>query len=420
MHQWEGLRYDSDLLVTAVLLEATSQTQTIAQGVPVMKGRAIVAFGNEWTGHGISPALPAYHPGCASVGFQDETGGEFAALGFQRQSPYFEQSGSGGLGPGSGFYATLESQVGAFLNRIEVDLFGCGELGIDSIALPSSNLEGLMMLSGTTLETEIGYTTFSGTGAHSVTGLSFQPDLVLFSYFGHASFGPPPVSIGDKATLCFGAFDGTNQWAVATQSGGYLTGGGRNSRASQSRVVIDPTRNPIGAVSLDSDGFTLNWYGPNSGIVMYHAIHDPAGHFACGMGTEGDTSFTPGFTPDMVLFGNSGVTALDTNQSGGSFGVGGCDQLLRQYGGWGGGGGIEKNRVYWNTSALPMAKHPNSAYPALDAEAEVTAMGSTVDLNWTTGGSGGMRFGWVAAALSDATGFDGCGFIPQIYRWLKR
>lgn len=403
--------------MTALLLEADSTTQTIAQGVPTMKGRALIGFGNSLASHGSVSGTP----GMQSVGWNDETvpNGEFSAVGFQYQYPHFEQSGSG-METGPDFLAYLASQVGVFTQNIGVSAYGCGELGIVNHFLPSSELEGLLLLSGKTLQTKSGYTTFGGTGAHAVAGIGFQPDLILFSYVGHNYFGDPPVSFGDVSVLSFGAADGTNQWAACATSAGYLVGGSRRSRFSSSNVVIDANSNPVSLTSLDADGFTLNYAGANPNIIQYIAIYDPDGQFAVGSGAEGDASVAPGFKPDAVVFGNSGTTAADSNQAGCSIGIGACDNQLNQYAGWAAASSadVRHNGRYWNTSAIPMCKHPG-AVPVLDAEASVTSFNATtVDLNWTTGGAGGMLFGWVAIRTSTGPGFDGCGgFLGQIYRY---
>jgi hypothetical protein len=375
-----------------------------------MKGRAVIAFGNQFTGGGNSGSPP----GCASVGWIGEGNGAFCCVGFQEQSPYFEQSGSGTETPGSVFYATIESQVGFFLNKIGISSYGCGQLGITNLGSPGGNLEGLLLLSGGFLETSVGYTTFGGTGPHAVTGIGFRPDLILFAHSGHEYFGDPPILPGNRGVLGFGAADGTSQWCVQARSDGYgafPSSPGRISRMSASYVAQESGKGSISLTSMDSDGFTLNYTSANTNIIQYIAIRDPYGRFKVGTGTEGDTSFAPGFKPDAVMFGNSGCTALDSDQSGCSIGIGACDSQLHQYGGWGGGGTTTGNeRRYWNTKALPIALHPGGGTPALNAEASVTAFNATtVSLNWTTGGGGGNKFGWIAIKTTLGPGWDGCG-----------
>ncbi len=412
--------------MTAVLLQANSFSQTIAQGIPKMKGRALIAFGNENPAYGIStqPSI-AKRRGNETFGMRCEAAAQYAAVVYSTQFPYFEASAGGcEAAPGGvveDFYATLAGQSSIFTNQIHVGFFGCGELNIIQRDNPSVNLEGLLLLSGNTLETETGYIQTAASGDISVTGLAMgRPDLVLFSYFGRTEFGEPPIEFGERGTFSLGAFDGTNQWATGAQSGSYIVGGPRLSRASQTAVVVDPTNIDISAVSLDADGFTVNYPATNhSVIVQWYAIKDPGGFFKCGMGVEGDTSINAGFAPDCVVFANSGTTALNSNQGGCSVGVGACDSLLRQWSGWGAGGGINLESSYWTPSAISMALHPGSGPSSNTAEAVVTSMGASPSLNWITGGGTGMLFGWVAMRPSDATGFDGCGFTPQIYRWVQ-
>lgn len=402
--------------MTAILIEANSYTQSVAQGTPTMKGRALITFGNALSSHGtvVQPVA-----GCESVGFRDETDGVFSAVGFQYQFIHTEQSGSGGMGPGADIYANLESEVGVFINRLGLANYACGELELYSRGNPGGDYEGLALLSGITLETKVGSTQYGGTGDLAITGVGFQPDLVLFSGFGRTYYGEPPIVIGERGGFCFGAADGTNQWVASAQSGGWISGGTRYSEFSDSNVWGTPYGAMVSFVSLDSDGFTLNFPSAISDYVQWIAIRDPDGQFAVGTGTEGDTSITTGFTPEMMLFGNSGTDTLDTLQEGCSAGVGGCDDQLHQYSGFGAGGATVENAKYWNTSAISMSTHTTSV-PALNAEASVTAFNATtVDLDWTTGGGAGMLFGWVALSTSVGPGYGRCPFAQQIYRLIK-
>lgn len=394
--------------MTAILLSTDSTTQTFPQGTPTMKGRALIAYGN---GSGVGG--PTDSNGFCSIGFRDETDGVFSACGFNYQYISFEQSGSGGLGPGPDFYANLGSEVGVFINRLGLSSYQCGELDLVSLGLAGGDMEGLGLLSGITLESKVGWTQSFGTGPVTVTGLGFAPNLVLFSSFGRNYFGAPPVIPGERGALSFGAYDGTNQWVAAAQSGGWLSGGTRYSTFSESFVVATPYQSNVSAVSLDADGFTLNWAGANDSVVLWQAFYDPAGQWKVGTGVEGDTSITTGFPAELVLFGNSGVSSLDTLGVGCSVGIGGADDQLHQYSGFGAGGSTTQNRKYWDdTHAISVSYAAGGGVPALDAQAQVTAVNpTTVGLNWTTTGGGGARFGWVAMKTSKGPGFAGCPAI---------
>ena len=407
--------------MTAILLQANSLDQTIAQGVPTMRGRCLISFNNGLGSYGTFASSEQ------GIGWADEVPfGEFSAAGFSYQYPYFEASASGGGGaqfaPEGRFIGSYGGQSGVFGDMAFVRTYGCGELGIaKGGSLSSTNYEAIVLLSGMTLRTKAGYIpSYGGTGNYSVTGLGFKPDLVLFLRFGHSFWGETGVIIADRAAISFGASDGVSQWSMSAESGMYLLGGPRYSRFTESHVASATNIAQISFVSMDADGFTLNWNGPNDHIIEYLAIHDPVGQFKVGTGTEGDTSITPGFPAEFVLFGSTGVTVLDTDVQGASIGMGGSDNQLNQRSGLGTGGDLYNYLGRWSQSCVSMSS-PTATVPTFDAEAVTTAFNpTTVDLNWTTGGGGGRLFGWVAGATSPGPGFGGCPQVSQIYRRVIR
>jgi hypothetical protein len=174
---------------------------------------------------------------------------------------------------------------------------------------------------------------------------------------------------------------------------------------------------------MDSDGFTLDCttFGGTE-LFWWVAIKDPGGQFAVGTATEGDSSFTPGFTPEAAMFASVGNTAFGTSQAGAAVAFGGADSSGAQYAGWEAAAAANVfSRNYWSTKAISLVTHPTGLVSAPTAEADVTSWGSSVGLNWTTGGTNGLKFGWVAMKTSKGPGFAGCGSVrPQIYRLLKK
>ncbi len=407
--------------MTATLLETNSFTGDVSTGDPRYIARAALAYGVSAQSHG----SVASNGGGFGFGFQDEVPNrEALSAGFSRQYPFFESSVSGGDNGAS--YSNDLSVNSPQGQRVYVSDYECAQIHKTNVGLADSNFLGLLILGGRTLESHVGYLNPAGSGTVSVTGLTFQPDLVLYSWVNQASFGSNGPT-NDQLACSFGAFDGTNQWSAAARTAFWLTIGGnaRASRFSDSQIAANidfPGYPRIEAVSLNADGFTLNYLSANSSyILMYHAIADPGGQFAVGVGTEGDTSISPGFAPDAVFFGNSGCTAFDATQGGGSMGFGCVDSALNQYAGWqaGGQGSVNNTRCYWDTAAIAISEHRNGV-PTNDAEAIVTSMGASPALTWTIGGGGGNKFGWVAIKTSQGSGYLGCGLVGQIYRWLKR
>lgn len=161
------------------------------------------------------------------------------------------------------------------------------------------------------LHTKVGtFTAKSGTGEQSITGVGFQPKAVLFWITDRTSEGNSPnVRFGRGWT------DGTNEFAeaVARQDG---------TDNSQDRVVNDKVITLINAggsvlaeasmVSLDTDGFTLNWTtAGGSRKVTYLALGGPsltnvkAGGFLWPWNGGSYSETGVDFEPDAVIFGGS-------------------------------------------------------------------------------------------------------------------
>jgi hypothetical protein len=97
------------------------------------------------------------------------------------------------------------------------------------------------------------FTSASGTGNQSVTGVGFKPRLVIL-FLGRGSASLFRWSLG--------AFTSTDQWSYGgdssdTDSGGLaaLSTSSCYSEVSNTGVVVDQAS----VTSMDSDGFTINW-----------------------------------------------------------------------------------------------------------------------------------------------------------------
>lgn len=399
-------------LVTVAILESDSQTQVVQQPLPRMQGVSLISYGNQGSGHGVTGTAI----GNQTVGMSDGTLQQFSTLGLSRQYPYFESSASGG--DDALVYALLGGATSPYSDKVDATM-NCGNLTLTNYGLSSANLMAHILTAGRTLSTKTGWTQSLASGNVAVTGVGFQPQLILFTCFGLTSFSDPPPVPGVHSLLSVGAATGSSQWAFMASTTGWLSNpADRVSRASDSHVVISRDRAYVSLVSMDVDGFTLNWAGINDDYIEWMAFGDADGEFSVGMGVAGDASLGVGFVPECSLFVNSGVTLLDSNVAGASIGVGACDKSLTQYSGWGAGGAATKSateRRYWNNTATSMANNTTGA-AVNTAEAAVTSMASGVTLNWTLGGGSGILFGW--AAFRTSIGPDeNCGPLGGFQRW---
>jgi hypothetical protein len=191
-----------------------------------------------------------------------------------------------------------------------------------------SAVTGLWSGASPTLLTKAG--SFSGsnsTGNQAITGVGFQPKVVLFRYNMQGADG----SMGDSS-IGFGVGVSSSDRRV---SGDYSNSGlstSSHSAWNQSSYVIYTPGGGYRAdlVSMDSDGFTINWVTASDMTVTYLALGGDAitnvktGSAAAKTST-GTQSYTGlGFQPTaLILFaGKFSTTPLDSATNGnGLFGV---------------------------------------------------------------------------------------------------
>lgn len=409
--------------MTAVLLERDSFSQTVEQGAPRFKGRAIIAFGHEQTA--LHKGTLQAQPRCASFGFVDEfLHGYYSALGLDRSSG-FNRDGSMSIAPGVDFYGTLEAIVGVGLNRLKVQSFDCGKYRIVSDGGPLTMLESMLLLSGKTLLTKTGDFK-QPVGTFAVTGVGFQPDIVIFTSFGQAAYGHTVGSPGERAYLAMGAATSlANQCSVGARSGPYLSGTERESVTRNDACCEMPNRTRVVLTSMDADGFHVDIQAtPGAGVyVQYLALKDVDGNFDCGLFDEGDTHIPVGFEPEAMIFGGAGSDIVNTIRlKGNSMGFGAVDSKMRQNSGFAtggiGGGNGRFMGGYYNDSAFSTDTQQAGNLPAVTAEAVCTSFDATgANLNWTTGGGGDGLGIWIALKTSPGPGFEQCGPQPWVYRY---
>lgn len=405
--------------MTIVLKEIASADQTLLQGGPDFKGRALIAYGNNLNAQAaLNVSVP---PGglSSSWGARDETDGVFGTLGLGITTVGSLETGGSAVHAGSGeFYATLGEGPGIWLNRLTLE-FLCGQVSINA-SLETGGLLGLFVLGGKTLQSKVGSGFFTGNGANAITGVGFQPDLVLIGASGRTNYDTPHGAIL-PINYSYGACDGAgNQFAAAVGSY-YITGTtNRRSRINNNGCFLQllPGEMMGTLTSMDSDGFTINVSGyTGNEIFWWIALKDPNGEFKVGTMTGGDASFTPGFVPEAIMLASATNGVFNTTQAGATMFIGGATPDAEYAGFVSGLPANVRTRAWWND--VVYAQWDGSSGVA-SAEATVDSWGSTIGLDWT-GSPSAWQTGWVAMKTSTGPGFDGCGGQPQqIYRWLKR
>jgi hypothetical protein len=281
---------------------------------------------------------------------------------------------------------------------------------------------------GGTLSAKAGTFTGSGsTGNQSITGVGFQPKVVLFRY--------------NMATSTGSSSDSVIGFGVGISSSDRRTSGdySNNNVSTSSHAAWNQDTyciyTPSGSsradfVSMDSDGFTINWVTSSSMIVSYLALGgDGLTNYKTGVAsaktTTGNQAYTGvGFQPTalLVFAGKFSTSPLDQSTNGsGLFGFATSSSA--------------RGMVAWrnqNGSNPQGAKHRQSTQRVLSTttnftEADFVSFDSDgFTLNYTTAGGSADVFYYLAlrgpqfkvSSFNQATttgnqSLTGAGFTPK-------
>ena len=303
------------------------------------------------------------------------------------------------------------------------------KIGADSNAYATATISTITGIWGTgTLLAKAGSFTGTGsTGNQAVTGVGFQPKVVLFRY----NMSATDTSQGD-AIIGFGVGVSSSDRRV---SGNYATTGlttSANAAWNQPTYCIYTPGGGSRAdlVSLDSDGFTINWVTSSQMAVQYLALggdaitHVKTGSAAAKTST-GNQSYTGlGFQPTalIVFAGKFSTSPLDQTTNGsGLFGFA-TSSSDRGFVAW-------RNQTGSNPQA---AKHRQSTQRIMSTttnftEADFVSFDSDgFTLNFTTSGGSADVFYYLAlrgpqvkvTSFNQATStgnqsITGAGFTPK-------
>lgn len=254
------------------------------------------------------------------------------------------------------------------------------------------------------------------TGNQAVTGVGFQPDVVILFATLQASSGQS----NNNNQYGFGAMDAAgNQWS-ATQKSQNAVGTSNTNRAFANNACLILTQSAAdniahsqAFVSMDSDGFTVNITTAlgTASLVGYLAIK--GGKWKVGTdtqktstGTKGTTGL--GFQPQGVLFGTTcgtTTTGVDTNAR---LCVGASTGSSNNVSLWTGDADnsalMVADTIMSNSKCLVMATEAVLVAPTTQAEANIDSLDSDgFTLNWTTADATARVFGYVAFGNSSVT-----------------
>lgn len=146
------------------------------------------------------------------------------------------------------------------------------------------------------------------TGNQAVTGVGFQPDLIIVYGARRTVFDSP----GNNVIACVGAFDGTNQWCCELYSeDGLGTSDTRRTLHTDQIIQFETpasgaATDEASAVSLDSDGFTINWTATSQAnvyrVVCIKCANVKVGVAQCPASASELTVSGLGFRPTACMF----------------------------------------------------------------------------------------------------------------------
>ena len=161
------------------------------------------------------------------------------------------------------------------------------------------------------------FTSAVSTGNQSVTGVGFQPDALIL--FGTAEDTNFETAANDGAYFIVGFTDGTNQGqtSIYTKNASDPTDTSRNITSSKVYSALTNNQGILqecSIVSMDADGFTVNWTTANGTarylgyIAIKGNLRVAVGNTALSGSTGNQSVSGVGFKPNAAMFQINGHT----------------------------------------------------------------------------------------------------------------
>jgi hypothetical protein len=280
------------------------------------------------------------------------------------------------------------------------------------------------------------FTCATSTGNQAVTGLGFQPKMVLFYWIASTQ----GLSYADGMYLAVGAASSsTARWVMSISNSDALTDSNcsRSFHSDRCLFQVDASEATLCSadfVSMDADGFTLNWTVANSVVrdICYVALGGSdlsafVGNFdlAAGTGNQSVTGF--GFQPKAMLFGNSIAGVAEGTQVHASlmFGhaVSSTDRAVSEFFGTDASATMDEQRVDYTDRCIVRIDNTPTVVQSADFVSH-DADGFTVNVTV----AGAVRLGYVALggtarfkggtfsipSTNDLISVTGVGFSPEL------
>lgn len=311
------------------------------------------------------------------------------------------------------------------LLRAHIDSFDADGFTLDWLTVTSGIDVHFIALGGADL-TDV----FSGklnastsTGNVGYTGVGFQPDCVIFLDSGLAADNGTGSHVVHSLGVALSstarwAVGGTSRSAVATSNTSRIQTTGKCISATD---LFSGVEHEADLVSMDADGFTLNWTNAAAGAYRVPYLALKGGQYAVGSDTQNTSTGTKattgvGFTPAGLMLAsfNAAAAAGRQDHHRKSIGVAASTTSRRCiFLGDQNGVGTTNASQDSDTAAVIKMMTESGATPTLDAEADLSSLDADgFTLNWTTADATAREFCYLAFGDAAAGGVEaGAGSI---------
>ncbi|HWO56524.1 MAG TPA: hypothetical protein VNN55_03045 [bacterium] len=241
------------------------------------------------------------------------------------------------------------------------------------------------------------FTERTATGNQSVTGVGFAPDcLMLFAYRGTGT-APPSNSAAGDVRFRLGVGTAAGQWQLNGQSRNgqvaAITNRYQRTNSIYSRIndAADSVAKEASLVSLDSDGFTLNYSVADTAAyyIFYVALKGASVGVTSfnqptATGNQSISGF--GFTPKAVLLASFNAAAATTVQVHNRYSLGIGTSSSARGAIWSGDTDAADPMICDSfLDRTKIIKLATEGTPTVDAEADLVSLDADgFTLNWTT------------------------------------
>lgn len=304
-----------------------------------------------------------------------------------------------------------DGSLGSSLGRADFVSFDTDGFTLNWSVAPGTGRVHYLAFGGDDL-TNVALASFSSpgsTGNSAVTGVGFQPDCILGLL----------VAIGSNSNTYsnFGAAISSSERFAASWMSRNAVATSETFRTLRSDRCVstlnasgDATLLEADFVSMDSDGFTLNW-SKVSGTRTYYALCLKGGQYAAGVDTQKTSTGTKattgvGFEPAGLLLTSACHTSSSSVQTNSRIAFGAASSATSRWSLWAGDSDNQADTIADNDAdTAACLKMLTEGTPTLDAEADLDSFDSDgFTLDWVTADATAREFAYLAFGDAAAGG----------------